>query len=329
MLDARTVAQRLTGSLSIADFNREVRERRFVCFRAAFAANEAAGVYGHARLDAALAAAVIPPHFIDIFSGGQLVKLADVQNKSGLSASALIVAHLRQGATIRVRELQMFDAGIAALTGEVQQLFAARSQINLYLTPPWAEGFPPHFDTTDVFIIQCSGAKAWTLFERYADRKTLPLMETPWEPARYVPQDAGEMMVLTSGDALYLPRGTMHAAACLAQASLHLTVGLTPLTVADVMAGEVKRFAEGNVQLRQRAIWAEGGDTSALTAEIRRHFRAIADTADAQVAVAEERQVLRGEGETRSAAGALVACLTELESAAAPSAPAAHSLPMK
>ena len=125
MLDARTIAQRLTGSLSVADFNSEVRERRFGCFRAALTADEVAAVYGRSRLDAALAAAVIPPHFIDIFTGGQLVKLADVQSKSGLSASELVVSQLRQGATIRVRELQMSDAGIAALTREVQRLKAA------------------------------------------------------------------------------------------------------------------------------------------------------------------------------------------------------------
>ena len=40
----------------------------------------------------------------------------------------------------------------------------ARSQINLYLTPPFATGFPAHFDVTDVFIVQCSGAKSWTVF---------------------------------------------------------------------------------------------------------------------------------------------------------------------
>src|SRR5215469_5390057 len=197
-----SVAQRLTGSLSIADFNGGIRERRFACFKAALVANEAVAVYDRSRLDAALAGAVIPPHFIDIYSGGQLLKLADVQSKSGQSATALIVSHVRQGATIRVRELQTFDAGIAELTSEVQRLFEARAQTNLYLTPPSAGGFPPHFDITDVFIIQCSGAKAWTVFERYAGRKPLPLMETPWEPARYKPQDGGETIVLSAGDVM-------------------------------------------------------------------------------------------------------------------------------
>lgn len=309
----RDVAQRLTGPLSIERFNTEVRERKFAHFEAALAAEDAADVYDQRRLDAALAGAVIPPHFIDIYSGNQLVKLADVQSKSGQTGSALIASHLRQSATIRVRELQMFDAGIAALAQSVQRAFDARSQINLYLTPPSSTGFPPHFDTTDVFILQCVGAKSWTVFEQYADQQSLPLMETPWEPARYQPQGAGQSLVLNAGDVLYLPRGAMHAAACLRQSSLHLTISLTPLTVADVMIGEVKRLARENAQLRQRAVWTQQGDTTALRAEIRSHFRDLAATADVQSAIDTERKVIYGSDESRAAAGALIACLEELE----------------
>lgn len=311
--DTRDVAQRLTGVLSIERFNAELRERKFAHFEAAFTSEDAAGVYDQRRLDAALAGAVIPPHFIDLYSGSQLMKLADVQSKSGQTGSALIVSHLRQGSTIRVRELQMFDAGIAALAHGVQRALDARSQVNLYLTPPSSAGFPPHFDTTDVFILQCVGAKSWTVFEQYADQQRLPLMETPWEPARYQPQGVGESLVLNAGDVLYLPRGTMHAAACLRQPSLHLTISLTPLTVADVMIHEVKRLARDNVQLRQRAAWAWQGDTAALNAEIRSHFRDLAATADVQDAINAEREVLQGGDDVRAAAGALIACLAELQ----------------
>jgi hypothetical protein len=313
MSDTCSVAQRLTGPWSIERFNGELRERRFAHFAGALTSQQAARVYDQRRLDAALAGAVIPPHFIDIYSGNQLVKLADVQNKSAQTGSALIVSHLRQGATIRVRELQMFDAGIAALVQDVQRRFDARSQINLYLTPPSSTGFPPHFDITDVFILQCAGAKTWTVFERYADRQSLPLMETAWEPARYQPQDAGESKVLEAGDVLYLPRGTMHAAACLHQMSLHLTIGLTPLTVADVMIREVKRLAQANVQLRQRAAWTQAGDATALGAQIKEHFRELAANADPQAAIDAEREILQGNDAERAAAGALLACLEDLE----------------
>jgi ribosomal protein L16 Arg81 hydroxylase len=255
----------------------------------------------------------VPPHHVDIYSGSSLMKLSDMQDKSGRTGTSLVAEHLRQGATIRVRELQMFDAGVATLMSEVQRLFDARSQINLYLTPPSAAGFPPHFDITDVFIVQCSGTKSWTVFEQYADHKLLPLPETPWEPTRYTPQGSGTTMTLSAGDVLYLPRGTMHGAACLRQASLHLTISLTPLTVADVMVGEVKRFAEGNVELRERAAWSEDGGAAAITEQLRRQFLALASAADASAVVDAERRVIHGDGENDASAGALVSCLQELE----------------
>jgi hypothetical protein len=307
----RSVAQQLTGGLSIDRFDAEIRERRFARFEGAFTAAEAAAVYDLRRFDAVQARALIPPHFIDIYSGGQLVKLAEVQNKSGQSGTSLIMAYLREGATIRVRELQMFDAGIAALMNEVQRLFQARSQINLYLTPPSTSGFPAHFDITDAFILQCSGAKSWTVFERYVDQQQLPLVETPWEPERYKPQDAGNTMTMRAGDVLYLPRGTMHGAACLSQASLHLTISLAPLTIADVMVREVKRYAEANVELRQRAVWARDGGAAALTAKIREHFQTLTEAAQGRDAVEVERRVLQSNDEIP--ADALTSCLAELE----------------
>ena len=307
------LSRRLTGPLSIARFNDEVRERRFARFAGAFGPQDIAAVYDLGRLSSAVARAVIPPHFIDIHSGGQLVKLADMQSKSGKSSMTLLIEQLRSGATIRVRELQTFDAGIAALVSEVQRVFEARSQLNLYLTPPATSGFAPHFDTTDVFIVQCTGGKQWTVFEQYADQQTLPLMETPWEPQRYKPQGAGTTMELTAGDVLYLPRGAMHTAACLNQTSLHLTISLSPLTVADVLVREVKRFAEANVALRQRALWSLGADTDALTAEIRRQFHELARVADARDAVEAERRVFGADDGGGAGGGALVACLADLE----------------
>jgi len=311
--DAAAVARRLTGSVSVEQFNREIRERRFAHFAQTLHPTEMTAIYDVARFDALLARAVVPPHHVDIYSGNDLMKLSDMQHKSARNGTSLITERLRQGATVRVRELQMFDTSVAALTSEVQRVFDARSQVNLYLTPPSAAGFPPHFDITDVFVLQCSGTKSWTVFEQYADQKPLPLAETLWEPERYTPEGRGTTLTLGAGDVLYLPRGTMHAAACLGRASLHLTISLTPLTVADVMVAEVKRFAESHVELRERAVWSERGGAAALTAELRRQFLALASTTDACAAVEAERRVLHGDGETSDSAGALISCLQDLE----------------
>ena len=36
---------------------------------------------------------------------------------------------------------------------------------NVYLTPPGTQGFAPHFDDVDVFILQLEGKKHWRLYE--------------------------------------------------------------------------------------------------------------------------------------------------------------------
>lgn len=35
---------------------------------------------------------------------------------------------------------------------------------NAYLTPPGSQGFAPHYDDIDAFIMQLEGAKAWKVY---------------------------------------------------------------------------------------------------------------------------------------------------------------------
>ena len=36
---------------------------------------------------------------------------------------------------------------------------------NVYLTPPGTQGFAPHFDDVDVFLLQLEGKKHWRLYK--------------------------------------------------------------------------------------------------------------------------------------------------------------------
>ncbi len=105
-------------------------------------------------------------------------------------------------------------------------------QINAYITPPQSQGFAPHYDVHDVFVLQVAGRKHWTIHEPVVDG---PLDNQPWDKIRDdVAARATEAplidTVLEPGDALYLPRGTIHAAQALGETSIHLTVGVHPLT---------------------------------------------------------------------------------------------------
>jgi bifunctional lysine-specific demethylase and histidyl-hydroxylase NO66 len=105
-------------------------------------------------------------------------------------------------------------------------------QINAYVTPSSARGFSAHYDVHDVFVLQVAGEKRWRIHEPVL---TDPLRDEPWTDRRAaVEQRAAEAplidAVLRPGDALYLPRGYLHAATALGGTTCHLTIGVHPVT---------------------------------------------------------------------------------------------------
>jgi hypothetical protein len=105
-------------------------------------------------------------------------------------------------------------------------------QINAYITPPQNQGFAPHHDVHDVFVLQVSGRKHWIVHRPVVED---PLDNQPFngfkdEIAERVGEEPLIDTSLEPGDALYLPRGTIHSAQALGETSIHLTVGVHPLT---------------------------------------------------------------------------------------------------
>ena len=120
-------------------------------------------------------------------------------------------------------------------------------QINAYITPPQNRGFAPHYDVHDVFVLQVSGRKHWRI---HAPVVTDPLDNQNWEKSRaaVAAQAEGEPLidcVLEPGDALYLPRGTIHAAEALGDTSIHLTVGIHPITRYELVRQLARRGPAG------------------------------------------------------------------------------------
>ena len=155
---------RLFGGQTINRFNEEVRERRWAYYPSAFSQNDISSLFYTAdQLEADVGAARIRPEAIDVFSKGQLVRLGDLQHKTGRSYLAVLIDQLRQGAMVRVRDLQNASPSVEHTLRQLEQLFLAKCQVNLYLAPMGGAGFPAHFDISDGFIVQCGGAKNWTI----------------------------------------------------------------------------------------------------------------------------------------------------------------------
>ncbi len=318
VFDARTAARSLAG-MSLPAFNSDVREQRAAHFEQVFDPDLIGELFDIARLESLFTSEALPLAYVDVFDDSQLTRLVDMQHKSGKTGLAIVAERFRGGSTIRVRDIDKADARLGLFVAEIRRVFAAGSQINLYLTPPRKPGFAPHFDITDVFIVQCLGAKQWRLYDDYANRVDLPLMNTNWDPRRFTPSSRPDPITLSAGDVLYMPRGVMHEAFCTDRESMHLTISLTPLTVADLITRELQRVGADNIRFRQRVAWDIGDDSAGATERITALVRECLSELSAELEVAavldSERRLL-GDSKKAGTANELTAALDAVRSEA-------------
>ena len=112
---------------------------------------------------------------------------------------------------------------------------------NLYFTPATNQGFKTHVDDHDVFVLQLNGEKAWTVFDIDEGSQLIPARDATVFPIQ---------LVLQQGQALYIPKGYPHYAATLGSASTHLTVGLFPFQLNDLVSRSLCEVARDHPQLR-------------------------------------------------------------------------------
>lgn len=140
-----------------------------------------------------------------------------------------------EGATLVLQSLHRLHPPLVRFCRELAAELGHATQCNAYLTPPGSQGFAPHHDTHDVFVLQVDGLKLWHV---YAPAIELPLTSQPSQDLEsLVPEGAEPVLsvVLGPGDALYLPRGYVHSAETNDDRSIHLTIGVLAATAYDVL----------------------------------------------------------------------------------------------
>lgn len=152
-------------------------------------------------------------------------------------SSDKVLAEFAAGATIVLQGLHRLWPPLVDFTRELVEELGHPAQVNAYVTPPSSQGFSPHYDTHDVFVLQVSGEKHWVI---HAPVHPDPLKDQVWTDHRAAVAEAGRGTpvidrVLRPGDALYLPRGWIHSATALGDTSIHLTVGMSAYTRADIV----------------------------------------------------------------------------------------------
>lgn len=70
-----------------------------------------------------------------------------------------------EGCSIRILNPQTFLPNICKMNSILQEYFHCMVGSNIYLTPPNSQGFAPHYDDIEAFVLQIEGEKHWKLYK--------------------------------------------------------------------------------------------------------------------------------------------------------------------
>ncbi|MGX7829804.1 JmjC domain-containing protein [Actinokineospora sp. 24-640] len=143
---------------------------------------------------------------------------------------AAVLGLVADGATVVLEEIQSHCPTVAAFTDQIRAETGWQTYTTAFLTPPGSFGAPLHYDMTSVFVRQLHGSKRWRI-----GRPTEPWPVTAWHTGMSLNFDEILDITLDEGDCLYLPRGFHHIAEATEEPSLHLTIGMIPVTWAGVL----------------------------------------------------------------------------------------------
>jgi len=175
-----------------------------------------------------------------------------------------------EGATVIFGSLHDRHEPLRRLCSAFSSQAGARTQTNIYLTPPRSQGFQPHWDTHDVFVMQVEGSKQWRI---YGGGPDTPLASQKFDPDQHEPGAVEAEFTLTAGDVLYIPRGVMHAAESGNEASLHITLGLIAYSWLELLGECFGEVALRSERWRENLPFGFGGQAHTGFEEIRDELR--------------------------------------------------------
>jgi len=177
------------------------------------------------------------------------------------------------GCSVRVLHPQRWSDKLWALLSNLENFWQSPTGCNAYWTPANSQGFAPHWDDIDAFVLQIEGKKRWRLyptrdvsekFPRFSSKEFSEDERKRLEETKYVE------VILEPGDVMYMPRGTIHEAFCITgggnddddddgqkdEASLHLTISVNQRnTFADILehafSDALADAVSTNVELRR------------------------------------------------------------------------------
>jgi lysine-specific demethylase/histidyl-hydroxylase NO66 len=164
----------------------------------------------------------------------------------GLVSVADFEMAITKGWSLRFLRPHEHKASISHFISEMEGLLGCFCGANSYWTPASSQGFAPHYDDVDVFLLQLEGEKRWRLYAPPRDEDELARISSEDYFQSELPAPTHDF-VLKPGDMLYMPRGTVHQGVVIdtKQHSLHITFSAYQLhTYADFMKVLMERHLE-------------------------------------------------------------------------------------
>lgn len=181
--------------------------------------------------------------------GGAGVPYEEFTDNNGRVDLPRLLQRFDRGGTLVVSQFHEMHEPLGRFCRGLEKAFLHGVQSNIYLTPPGAQGFRPHFDTHDVIVMQVSGEKKWRVWD--GTPFPVPTRRTPWANQH---EGLGEphTFTLKPGDTLYIPRGVIHDAMAqeVGEPSLHLTIGLLEPAWAEMMGQLIDAIEQKEPLLR-------------------------------------------------------------------------------
>ena len=150
----------------------------------------------------------------------------ETHNPIGRALGPVVWDYYNNGCSLRLLNPQTFNRPVWRLLSSLQEHIGSFCGANVYLTPPGTQGFAPHWDDIEAFILQLEGKKHWRVYSPRNSEETLPRESS----ANLSQEEVGDPIidtVLEAGDLLYFPRGYIHQGNALEdEHSLHITVSM-------------------------------------------------------------------------------------------------------
>lgn len=198
-----------------------------------------------------------------------------------------------QGDSVVLNFMQKYWEPAARLCQAMENFFHFGAGMNAYITPKQSQGFPPHFDTHDAFVLQIAGAKQWRIYDAWRE------LPGEGEDNRPIPREAlgspKREFELRAGDLLYIPRGHVHEARSTRAASVHVTVGVRCFQWSDLLSELLILATGSDVELRRPlpvGFMDSEAAHAAMLAELPRLVRSFADSDHGKAAIGRLRQRL-------------------------------------